>query len=158
MADMGQAAFALGLVVLVVALFIPTLVGTSLEDARTTLNLSEDESTELTDKLRVEVTNATTSPSVPATPSNATIEYTDLGNLDTNSSVMDQGTNTTLNLSGDSIDTGMEFVTNDSARFNVTHPPMFGWNDSARSFIGFMDTLLVLLGGMLLIGGAWSAL
>lgn len=143
-----KAAFALGIIVLAAALFVPALIEATEEPATETLSLDNGTQSELTERLSVGVVGVNAS----ATPSNATVEYTDETSFATNSTTVDVGNESTVTIDGDNLTTGVESVDGSTVQFNTTYPPMYGWNSGARLFFENSGLLLVALAGAMVVG------
>jgi len=136
--NVGGVAVIIGILILGMALFVPSLVDVTQNDAKETLSLDNQSNQELTDKLSVTVDDVVDG-------SNATLTLTDDTTLETNSTTVDVGNESTLALSGDNITVGVESVDTDSAQFNATYPPMFGWDSAPRTFMQNTEIIFILL-------------
>lgn len=141
--------FAAGILILAVALFIPTFVDTTQGNATQVLELDNGSSVELTDKLSV---GAVT---VSNTGNNATIEYTDETSLATNQTLLNVSESGNMTLSGDYVNVTLDSIPeNETVRITSTYPPMFGWNAAARTFINNSEIILVMLAGITVLAFA----
>lgn len=139
--------FAIGVLVLGMALFVPALIDASQGDASDTFELTNQSSEDLTDTLQVEVTR------VNQSEDNTNVTVRDLRSLDTNSTQLDAGNATDLTLSGDTINVTADSIINASAsQLTVVYPPMFAWDDGPRTFVDNLDIVLALLAMVVILG------
>lgn len=134
-----KAAAAMGILLLAVALLVPTLANSVNDNEAQTFNLSVNETQELTDKLQVELTDT----QQQAANDNATVKYTNLDDLSTNKTTLNESTNDKLNLSGDTITVQVKNISSNAAQVRSEYPPMFGWNNGARTFYEESDTIII---------------
>lgn len=151
MSRVVQAGIVIGIFALSISL-IPTLIGATTDDTKAAFELEEGEDVEVTDELRAELTKAN------GTTYNATVEYTDLDSLFTNQSKLNDSETDTVALEGENITTGLQSFTNGSAVFNTTYPATYGWDTSAALIIAQMDTLLAVIGIMMILGSVGVAI
>lgn len=131
--------FAVGVIVLALAFGVPQLIDATQTDAQASFNLTVGESSNATETLAVEAK------AVNATADNATIELTDLRSLDTNSTTLNGSETDSVSLSGDTISVELRSTAGNASLLTVTYPPMFAWDDSARTVMENLDVVFVLV-------------
>lgn len=139
MPDPIKAGFAVGILVLAVALFVPTLIDGTQENASETLQLSENESRELTDTLTVRAENFSEA------NDNATVHFENSRTFASNSTFVNASQNGNVMLSGDRINVSLSTVDADGATVSVSYPPMFGWDDGSRTFLEHAGLIIAML-------------
>jgi len=149
MANVAKWGFVLAVFALATALFLPTLITSTQTTDTQSFDLQEGGVGNVTDYLAVEALN------VSSSNSNATLEAVDREDFDSNNTAIDVGNTSTVTLDGEDVTLGVESVDDtDSVVFNATYPPMYGFNDGVRTFYQNWEGLVVIIGAMLLIGGA----
>lgn len=148
MADALKAAFAVGILLFGAALFVPPLADATQDDATETLEVNNGTDTAVTERLTAAVTDVDTA----ASPSHATIAYTNNRTLNTTATTVDVGNTSTVMLSGDGINTTVTSISGETVQFDVEYPPMFGWDREARLFFENSELILVLLGAVVIVG------
>jgi len=149
MANPIKAVIVFGIFVLAVSLLVPTLITATTSNQTSVLELEENETRELTEKL------TTTAQKVNPPGDNATISFEDTTALKTNSTYLNatSSPNGNVTLSGDQINVSLRSVSNDSvATVSISYPPMFGWIDGARSFINESGLLIAMVSVVAIIG------
>jgi len=147
MASYGKIALSLGILALVGALFIPTLVDSSQEDQNTTVALQEGGNYSLTDRLVVRVVKSN------GTTGEATISYLNSRTSHATSVTLSEGQSQNITLDGEYIETRLDDVTTDGETTTTTeYPPTFGWEEGAITFTDSLPIILVLLAFVALVG------
>lgn len=153
-----ESAIALGVVVLTVALFMPTLINSTTTDNTSTFELEEGNETNVTEKLVVEVDNIKTA----STPNNSTITVRNSETLNTSTKTIDAGNNKTYTVDGDNVtitlDNTFESGGSEFATITAEYDPKFGWDNGARTFMENMELILAALAVFLVTGVLMSAL
>lgn len=154
MPDIIKWGFALGIFALAVAFLFPAFITLPTDTADQTLSLDNGTETNLTDHLSVSVESLGND---SAGTKNATLAYENLDDLNTTRTTLNETENGSIQLSGDAITTTIENVTiqqggPNSTRFEVTYPPLFGWDSGPRLFLEHMDVILALLAGLITVG------
>lgn len=148
MADPLKAAFAVGILTFGAALFVPPLADATQDDATDTLEVDNGTETDITDRLTVGITEVNTT----ATPSYATVEYTNNRTLDSVNATIDVTNSSTVTLSEDDLKTTVHSIHGEMVMIGVTYPPMFGWDREARTFFQNIELIIVLLGVAIIVG------
>jgi len=132
---------------LALGLLLPTLIAASTDDAENTVELVENESATLTDRLTV------TADQVNETGDNGTIQLTDEQSLDTATAFLNESQQKNVTLSGDNITVALDDVATDgTAKITLTYPPLFAWADGPRLFMENIHIVLVGLAAAIIIG------
>lgn len=147
MADGIKVAVAVGILLLAVALFVPTLADSVNTNNADTHNLSVNETQELTDKLEVELLETGTN-----NTNNATVLYRNLDTLNSSQTTLNISTNDKVTVDGEDITVELKSATNTTATIESNYDPKFGWNDGAVTFFEESDTLIVGLAMVIVIG------
>lgn len=144
MADTTKAAFAMGLLILCVAVLVPTLVDATNEKAVDTRELTVGTEEEITDVLFVEVNN------VNATTNETTITYLNSRTFEENKTTTGEGNTTTIQLSGETVDYTIKdvYADNKTVLVETVHSPTFGWNEGSKTFWDNIGLLVATLGIM----------
>lgn len=145
-----EAALALGVVVLCVAIVGPSLIDSTNNDVSETVNIYENQSDDPTDKLRV------TSERVRPTQGTALIEVESLATLNSSTQQLNETESVDFVVDEQTVEVTLNAaVDGDNAEFSrltVLYPPDFGWQDSASTLMDNMG-LLIALAGFIIIGG-----
>lgn len=142
--DFTRTAFALGLLVLCVAVLVPTLIDTTHDKAVDNRELTVGNQEELTDVLFVTVDN------VNATTNETTVTYMDSRTWKSNTTTVGEGNSTSIKLSGETVDYTVRDVRPDNTTvlLESTYNPTFGWSDGSKTFWDNSGLLIAILGIM----------
>lgn len=140
--------FLLGIVVLVGAFLVPGLRDTTAEDARSVIELRENESVELANnQLRVNATD------VNESSSTVNVTVTELSGFEQNETSLGIGGSETLTLRNESVTVGLETLRGGKrAVVSVERSPYFGWPDGPRGFMSNIQVLVVAIGIVMMLG------
>jgi len=139
--------FALGIIGLAVAFLIPTLVGAASGDSTSYMELHQNDTQSLTDRLSLSLDD------VNGTDKNVTVTLRDETDFDNTTAEISTGSQREVQLSGENVTIAVRTVydANKSVKMAVDYPPMFGWVSGAAVFINNIGVILVLLGGIMLL-------
>lgn len=156
MAHMAKGAFALGIFALLVAFFIPTVIGGVVDDRSHTISLQNQSSeTLIDDTIETQVKAIKESPD----PSTVNISVTDLDQLSTNETQVNVSESGSVTLEGDTITFDVDRLDDGPAAvYTVTHPSTYGWDPAAATVASQLDILLAGLGFVLIIGSILMAI
>lgn len=140
MPDMMEA-LALGVLVLAVAVFVPTLIDATDQDTTQSVELVEGEQTDLTDNLAVRADAIANT----AAGTNATIRVRSLDTLNDSTKTIDEGNTSVFVVDGANVDVENVATSNDSVIVRSTYDPRFGWNGGAATFFDNIGVILALL-------------
>ncbi len=146
---LAVAFFALGMVAIVVGAMVPATIDAQDAEARDTVLLEEGDTAEFDDVIELEllaVNNAESFVNVTVrdieTQSDANITNLSVGETKTVSPVSD---NVSVTLE--------EIETGNSADLTPSFSRTYGWNGGAKLFMNEMDTMLTLVGFVMVVGG-----
>jgi len=146
MAHYGKVALSLGILALVGALFIPTMIETTQENHNTTVQIDEGSTQNLSDRLRVSVIEVNGT-------SEATISYTNTNTYHSKTITLTPGETRNVTLDGEYIESTLNSVSSTGeATIRTKYPPMFGWDDGSKTFINNFVIVIVIIVAVALIG------
>jgi len=140
-----KAVFAIGVLGLAVALLVPTLVDATQDDARQHIEMYENDTRDITDRLSFYLQD------VNGTSGNATVELRDDTNFNNQTRELSSQSTNTIQLSGSNVtvDTQQVYDNDTSVRFVVDYPPTFGWSDGPAAFMSNIGLIIVLITGIM---------
>lgn len=143
-------AVAVGILVLSVALFVPTLVDVTQDTKQDIAQIQNQSTEEFTGRLSVRVTD------VSFSGSKATVEVSNSDTLESNETTLNVsqseqltvgGENVTVKLENVDLITGYEYAT-----VTVTYRPTFGFGSGSKIFFQNMEIVIVLIGFIIVLG------
>lgn len=136
-------AMALGVGILLLAAGFSPMMTATQSDAVQFTELDENESKALTDTL-----NAT---AVTINQTNATLKLTQTRTFASQQQTIAEGAQASYSIDADTLlaNTTSVVTNNSTAQFRVQYPPTFGFNDQAALLFTHLDTLLALVGFIL---------
>lgn len=141
-----QAALALSVLSLAAALFVPVFIDATGTNSVDSAELSEGQTANITDRLSV------TADVIDTTSNTANYTLRNEDTLNTTTTSLGIGSNETVSLSGENITVTHDRITSDNTTVvTLDYSPMFGWNDSARTFIQNMDIVLAALAILMIL-------
>lgn len=147
-ARLALAVFAAGILIFVAALFVPTFVDNTTADATDVVELSEGESTNLTDRLSIEAHDINSGQD----EINTTLQ--NLADLNATTAHLNTSETKTLNLSNEDINVTLDSISsNDEATITAVYSPAFGWDAAPRLFFENMEMVFALLGFLIALAG-----
>lgn len=145
------AAFGLGLLALTVGLFIPAVIDADQETTREAVELDINESTLVDDIIRYELDAAN------VTNGTANLTVTDTSSYTEAKANLTEGDTVNISLPDDEVSVTLVSVESDgTARIQPDQPYTYGWNSSAKTFLAEIDTIMVLIGTIIMLGGVGS--
>lgn len=146
-------AVALGVLVLAMALFVPSLIDATQDDAQKTVELTEGSSQNLTERLSL------TAHDISSGQSEANVTLENLVTLNRTAEHLNVSETKTLNLSNEDVEVTLDSISDtDEALITATYSPMFGWDAGPRTFVENLDLVLALLGALTILGGIFIGL
>lgn len=150
-ARIALAAFVLGAFVLAAGVFVGPMIGAAENDAQTVLELSDDESVEVTDTMQVEA-------SINSSANNdTTVTVTNLRTLDSANTTLSVGEKGNVTVNGDKVVIEYDRYSGGVSTVTVTYPPTIGWADGPALFVDRLGLLLSLLGFAMIVYGGFAA-
>lgn len=136
----------MGILVLAGALLAPPLIDATETDSSETVQLSVNESEELTDVLEVKAIN------VSHANQNATLNVTNLRNYSHNQTTLNVSNTTTTDLSGDTLTITLKSVDDQNrAAVKIDYPAYLGWNQQARVFMENIPIVIAMLAFVMVV-------
>jgi hypothetical protein len=143
-------AVAVGILVLCVAVFVPTLVDGTQNDKTAIAEIEENSTFDYTDKLSVEAV------SVSQSSSSATIEVRNSETFESSQKVLNASESKVYQVGGENVTATLEqlrFSTGgEYATVSVSYPPTFGFGDASKDFFENMEIVIVLVGFIIVLG------
>lgn len=143
-------ALALGVLVLAVAVFMPTLINSTEGDATTTFELEAGDTNNPTEKLQIEAESLQNT----TNGTNATLTVRSLDTLNESTQTIPEGNNSVYTIDGENVtifnDAMITEGGTETVRITAVYNPKFGWNDGARTFFSNMGIILALLAFIIL--------
>jgi len=137
----------MGILVLAVALFIPTIIDATAEDQTVSDTMTVGDTTELTDRLSVTLDD------VNQSSGNINLTYINTQTQDKNQTTVGETNTKMVTLSGETINATNEMVeSTDSAIVTSEYPPMFGWSSGARTFFDHFPLIMGMLAFAMAVG------
>lgn len=140
-------AMILGLVILGIALFIPSMIDATQSDSVTTVQLADGETANVTEVLQIEASNISNGQS----EANITVRNTRTFNDSQKLHNVSETKSHTVD--GDTVDTTLDSIDSSNvATITVNYSPMFGWDRGPKVFFKNTPIILSLVGFLLLMG------
>lgn len=145
MAKAVTASIAIGVALLAVAMLLTPLMDTTTQNTVSFHELNNGSAENVTERLEIAA--------VDINETDSTVKLENLQDFNSTQQLLNETETKTFNLSGSSIDVNnTEIVTNNTtARYTVTYPPTFAWNDGAAAFFTNLDLLLAAIGLLLIL-------
>lgn len=142
-------AFALGILVLAVAVFIPTLINATQEDQMETMEIRDNQTVSVTDRLSIGVAD------INLTAGDANVTATNSDTLNSQTQRVSEGSEAMMEMDGGNVTVGVDTLTADArgeyAQLTVAYSPMFGWDSGARLFVEHWPVLLAAIGFLIVV-------
>lgn len=141
--EMVTAAFAIGVGILAVALLFTPVMDFTTTDSLQYLEVDNGSEKSVNDNLNVSA--------LDVNQTNATLELENTNDFNSSSKTLDVNQNATYNLSNDKLKVNLTeiTVTDTTARVSVQYPPTFGFDPLVATFYENLDTLIALIGFVL---------
>lgn len=151
-----KAAMTIGVFVLVVALVLPSIIGAADSDQTAAVEITQDETIELTDRLSIRADD------VNPSGDNATLTVFNSQGLNQSQQLLNDSQTKTFVVDGYATNVTLDntFLSEGSkrtSRLAIAYSPYFGWDSGARLFFQNLELLLVLVGGIMVLGLAGIA-
>lgn len=134
-------AISIGAVILFVVVAMPVVVDSTTGENSQTLQLDEDDTVRLSDRL--ELTNERIR---PPDPENATFTVTDTESLESGTQLIQNGSDATFALGGGNVTVAVTSITDsqpETTTVTVMYPTTYGWPDGARTIANNLGLILV---------------
>lgn len=143
-------AMSLGVIILFLVVSVPVVVDSTTGDNSQTLQLEEEDTVSLSNRL--ELTNERIR---PPTPENATFTVRDTETLESQTQLIQNGSQATYELSGGNVTVAVTSITDsqtETVTATVTYGTTYGWSDGAQTLANNLPLILVVVGFIVVLG------
>lgn len=142
-------ALSIGAIILFLVVAVPVVVDSSTGVSSQTLQLEEDETVRLSDRLELENTRIR-----PPVPENATFTVRDTETLESESNIIANGSSATYELSGGNVSVEVLSITDsnpETATVTVEYPTTYGWTEGTQLLADHLGLLVVVAGFIVIV-------
>lgn len=143
-------AVSVGVVILFVVVAMPTVVDSTTGENSQTIQFEEGETHRLSDSL--EITNDRVR---PPTPENATFTVRDTDTLESDTAVIQNGSQATYALSGGNVTVAVTSITDanpETVTATVSYPTTYGWSDGAQTISSNLGLVVIAVAFIIVLG------
>lgn len=139
-------AVSLGIIILFVVVAIPTVIDAADTNGVQTVELEENETEGLTDRLEI------TAEDVNASSNETTLKLRDTQSLDEDTQTIANQSTSTFNLSGGDVTVTVQEVSQNTTQADVSYPSTYGWSDGAQTLTANLGLVLVVTAFIVVVG------
>lgn len=139
-------AVSLGIIILFVVVAIPTVIDATETEGVQTIELEENETERLSDRLEITAEN------INASANETTLKLRDTQSLDEQTQTVASGSTTTFNLSDGDVTVTVQEVEQNTTQSDVSYPRTYGWGDGAKTITDNLGLVLAVAAFIIVLG------